>query len=439
MFNFNTAPYFDDFDPKNRFYRILFRPSYAVQGRELTQVQSILQHQIELFGSHIFEQGAMVIPGQITFDQDVSYQKMVATYGNPPSQSFINPEDFLGQDIVGESSEVEGKIVNVSPADENDPLTFFVKFKDSGKDKQSIGFWDGETVYRKNEPQVRAVVAGDLDEENPTYESTGKAAIASIEKGVYYFNGVFFENDSQSIVLSKYNSNPTCKVGLRIFEEIVTPEDNLSLTDNAKGSPNYAAPGAHRYKVSPRLEYIGIDEDPSDNFIILQIIKAGTLIKEIRTTDYSELEKTFARRTFDESGDYTVEPFSILFREHYRSDTEDRYKEGVNYPPTGDKTKVVAEMGIGKAYVQGYEIDMIAKSQVDMRKARDYDVANNSVTNFSLGSYIIVQNIHNVPRVDEFGKIYLYGSVSTPGTNNGDKIGECKVRSIKMVRNTFYL
>jgi len=440
MFNFNTAPYFDDFDPNNRFYRILFRPSYAVQGRELTQAQTILQHQIELFGDHIFEQGAMVIPGQITFDQDVSYQKMVATYGNPPDQTFINPEEFLGQEIVGESSGVTGTVVNVAPYEDNDnPLTFFVKFKDSGKDMKSIGFWDGEAVYRKNEPQIRAIVEGDLHEDNPTYESAGKAAITSIEKGVYYFNGIFFENDAQSIVVSKYDPNPTCKVGLRIFEEIITPEDDLSLTDNAMGAPNYAAPGAHRYRVTPRLEWIGIDDDPGDNFIILQIIKGGTLIKEIRTTEYSELEKTFARRTFDESGDYTVNPFSILIREHYKDNDDERYKEGVNYPPDGDKTKLVAEMGIGKAYVQGYEINMIAKSHVDMRKARDFEVANNAVTNFSLGNYVIVQNVHNVPRIDEFGKIYLYGSVSTPGTNNGDKVGECKVRSIKMVRNTFYL
>jgi hypothetical protein len=439
MINFNTAPYFDDFDPKNRFYRILFRPSYAVQGRELTQVQSILQHQIELFGNHIFEEGAMVIPGQITFDQEVSYQKMVSTYGNPPDQVFVNPEDFLGQDVIGESSGVEGTIINVAPADENDPLTFFIKFKDSGKDKQSIGFWDGETIYRKNEPQIRAIVAGDLDEINPTYESNGKAAIASIEQGVYYFNGIFFENDAQSIVLSKYDQYPTCKVGLRIYEDIITPEDDLSLTDNAKGSPNYAAPGAHRYKVSPRLETIGFDEDPADNFIVLQIIKTGVVLKEIRTSDYSELEKTFARRTFDESGNYTVEPFSVLFREHYRSDTDEKYKEGVNYPPIGDKSLVVAEMGTGKAYVQGYEIAMIAKSHINLRKAQDFAVANNSVTNFSLGSYVIVKNIHNIPRIDEFGKIYLYASVSTPGTNNGDKIGECKVRSIKMVRDTYYL
>jgi hypothetical protein len=35
MLDFNTEPYFNDFDENNKFYSILFRPSVAVQAREL--------------------------------------------------------------------------------------------------------------------------------------------------------------------------------------------------------------------------------------------------------------------------------------------------------------------------------------------------------------------------------------------------------------------
>ena len=51
----NVAPYYDDFAENKNFHRILFRPGYAVQARELTQLQSILQNQIERFGSHVFQ------------------------------------------------------------------------------------------------------------------------------------------------------------------------------------------------------------------------------------------------------------------------------------------------------------------------------------------------------------------------------------------------
>ena len=44
----NVTPYYDDFDETDQFHKILFRPGLAVQARELTQLQSILQNQIEI-------------------------------------------------------------------------------------------------------------------------------------------------------------------------------------------------------------------------------------------------------------------------------------------------------------------------------------------------------------------------------------------------------
>ena len=64
--NLNVAPYFDDFNENNNFVRTLFRPGFAIQARELSQLQSVLQNQIERHGNHIFKDGAMVIPGQIS-------------------------------------------------------------------------------------------------------------------------------------------------------------------------------------------------------------------------------------------------------------------------------------------------------------------------------------------------------------------------------------
>ena len=61
--NLNAAPYYDDFDKDNNYVRTLFRPGFAVQARELTQLQSQLQYQIETHGSHIFKEGALVVPG----------------------------------------------------------------------------------------------------------------------------------------------------------------------------------------------------------------------------------------------------------------------------------------------------------------------------------------------------------------------------------------
>ena len=46
--NLNVSPYFDDFDVNKNFYKVLFKPGYPIQARELTTLQSILQNQVEL-------------------------------------------------------------------------------------------------------------------------------------------------------------------------------------------------------------------------------------------------------------------------------------------------------------------------------------------------------------------------------------------------------
>ena len=56
----NVTPYFDDFDEDKKFHRVLFRPSVPVQARELTQLQTILQNQVERFGDHVFKEGTIV-------------------------------------------------------------------------------------------------------------------------------------------------------------------------------------------------------------------------------------------------------------------------------------------------------------------------------------------------------------------------------------------
>ena len=74
--NLNISPYYDDFDKYNNFYRVLFKPGHPVQARELTTLQSILQNQVESFGSHIFKEGSMVIPGNMQYVAHYSFIKL---------------------------------------------------------------------------------------------------------------------------------------------------------------------------------------------------------------------------------------------------------------------------------------------------------------------------------------------------------------------------
>jgi enamine deaminase RidA (YjgF/YER057c/UK114 family) len=57
MKTYNVSPYFDDFDEFKDYHQVMFKPGYAIQARELTQMQTILRNQIEKFGNHIFKHG----------------------------------------------------------------------------------------------------------------------------------------------------------------------------------------------------------------------------------------------------------------------------------------------------------------------------------------------------------------------------------------------
>ena len=87
----NVAPYYDDFDSSDNFVKTLFRPGFAIQARELTQLQSALQNQLDVHSRHTFKEGAMVIPGQISFNRLYYSLKLASSYAGEtidPSQYY---------------------------------------------------------------------------------------------------------------------------------------------------------------------------------------------------------------------------------------------------------------------------------------------------------------------------------------------------------------
>ena len=97
--DFNISPYFDDFDETKNYHRILFRPSFAVQARELTQSQTILQNQVERMGDHFFKQGSMVIPGQLSIDTNYTAVKLTSK-SNSDLNVRISTNQVLGLGII---------------------------------------------------------------------------------------------------------------------------------------------------------------------------------------------------------------------------------------------------------------------------------------------------------------------------------------------------
>ena len=141
--DFNLSPYYDDFNKSKKFHRILFRPSFAVQARELTQSQSILQNQVEI-SDHLFEKGAMVIPYEIGYN--LFYYSIKLTSFTDSAHG-VTLNDFIGLRLTGGTSGVTAKVIGVDSTDGTDPNTLYVKYENSGTNNSEVKFTKlGETI-----------------------------------------------------------------------------------------------------------------------------------------------------------------------------------------------------------------------------------------------------------------------------------------------------
>jgi hypothetical protein len=143
--NLNVTPYYDDFDKAKNFYRVLFRPGFPIQARELTQSQSILQNQIENMGTHLFKDGSMVIPGQVGYDLNVDAIMVQESFLGADVESYRN--QITGKIITGLTSGVKAKVLySISSADSDKGyITLYIKYIESGGEdnyRYRNNFWN---------------------------------------------------------------------------------------------------------------------------------------------------------------------------------------------------------------------------------------------------------------------------------------------------------
>lgn len=448
--NLNISPYYDDYQYENDFHRILFRPGFAIQARELTQLQSILQNQIEKFGRHFFKEGSVVVPGQTGYTNELFAVKVEDTF----NLSDITPtvENLIGKDIVGEHGATARVITYTPVTTEGDPFTIYVKYIAAANDNETTRFIENEELmYEDNqdEDNVQLVVFAKLIAEN----ATDIGASASVEEGVYFVRGHFIRVAQQRIILSKYNNSPNARVGLEIQENLVTPEESSDLLDNAQGTTNYNAKGAHRLQITLTLVAKDLGSTDDANFVELMRIKEGRLQHNARSNEYSVLQENLAKRTYDQLGNFTVKSFKVNLRETL-NDGENNGVYGSEISETDDGNTpsddlVTLEISPGHAYVDGYDLQTIAPTYIDSDKPRTFNTVSQSNTVMEVGNYVIVNNAYSIPTISQgsdegYNIVELYDNfytlsgdpetptiASTYNTSNRNPIGFARTRAFE--------
>ena len=438
--NLNISPYYDDFNKDNNFYRVLFNPGKPVQARELTTLQSILQDQIESFGSHMFKEGSMVIPGNTSYDSQYFSIKLDSIHLGIAVSVYV--DSLKGKILTGQRSGI--KVLVDDYALPNDTtgitdLTFFIKYLDSGNDNTISFLEDGEDLL-VDEGFVYGNTPINAGDSVATLIETDASSIgckAAIGDGVFFIRGHFVNVSADKIVLDPYTNNPSYRVGLFIQEELVNADSDSSLNDNARGFSNFAAPGADRLKISTKLTKKALNDFNDKNFVELIRLDDGELKKLQNETQYSLIKDYFAKRTFEESGNYSLKNFQL---NAFESLNDGLSNEGIfTSDETTDQGKTPSDdllalkVSPGKAYVRGYDIERPVTTILDLDKPRDKKTLENSSVPFRNGNLFQVNRAAGTPKIglDGSGIIKLFdqrkGATNNATSGTGTEIGSARV------------
>ena len=408
--NLNVAPYFDDFKPDSNYYKVLYKPGFPVQARELTTMQSILQDQIESMGNHFFKEGAKIIPGGTTFEDQFLGIQIDPEFLGVPVNLYL--EQLVGNEIKGASSGVTAEVITYITDEESERGTFtlYVTYREAGTSNEetdavdSNEFFDNEVLQTVEDISFATtfIAAGEGFASTIASDSASVGMAFILSKGVYFLRGHFVDVKDQVLILDQYSNTSSHRFGFQIIEEIISADVDPSLSDNAQGFNNFTAPGADRLKITASLIAFDIDEINDENFVEIATVIDGGIGSETINTDYNFIGDELARRTYDESGHYYCREFTTTVRESFNDLIGNRgiyegeqQTQDLGLDPSEDL--MVYKVSPGKAYVKGYEVETLRAENVDVQKPRTTKTLENQSLNFAFGPSFQLNNVTGSP------------------------------------------
>ena len=154
------------------FYEFFFQSGFAVQGRELTQLQTILQNQVARFGDHMFKDGSKVLGGELTLDTEVKFLKL----------SSSDTASTFASGIINDTSSTVGAGTSKSTSYFCNQLC---RFRCTNSYSQ-VSLWNRIFL------QVLQFISKEQQQlQQDATSATGNASIVSINRGVYFVRWIF--------------------------------------------------------------------------------------------------------------------------------------------------------------------------------------------------------------------------------------------------------
>jgi len=406
-----STTYKDDFRDSDNYHRILFNSGVGLQARELTQLQTILQKQIERFGNNVFKEGTVVKPGGINVNPRYEFIKLNET---DPAHVLPAVATLVGKTVTGQTSGIIATIIEAVEAGGGDPATLYVKYTSTSS---AQGTTDVVTQRMSSNEVMNVSGGGELKVQLATLgnPSVGTGTQVTLRSGVYYARGNFVFTEDQSKIISKYTDFPSTDIGFKTVEEVITASDDNDLYDNQGTVPNVSAPGADRYRIT--LSIAERDElSASENFIHVATIVNGAIYENVDTNQsYNIPNKLIATRIKENSGDYEVKPFTAKFE------------------LDSQNTHLLLKVSDGVVVVDGYRASRTYPTSIRVEKPTATTEINNEPVSAVLGHHVIVTPSTNaagqtqgIPNFNEMEEMNLRSAV----THGGSTIGTARVKAL---------
>ena len=365
-----ATTYKDDYDKTKNYQKILFNSGKALQARELTQLQTILQQQFSQLAGNLFTEGASITPGAFRVDNKLEFIKISSETPFPEDPSVLEGLTF---DIGSVNSGREFLVVNAIAGENGDPDTLFVEYtKDATASTTGTRVEPEEDLISNVVNQSYSFKA--QTENSNTNPAVGLGSAISVDEGHFFIQGHVVFCPAQKLIFRKYENNQSSRFGFLITQDIVTVDDDVTLYDNQGATPNLTSPGADRYRISLKLADARVVTN-AENFIpIIEVVGGQIVSKTTSSSGFKSIKDEMALRTKETVGDYVKRYFRASFEPNGGGDN-----------PTSFKLKVSP----GTAYVQGYRINKDAATTLISDRPTDTITRNNDAITVDYGNYFL--------------------------------------------------
>jgi hypothetical protein len=396
--------YRDDYRDSDGYYRVLFNSGRALQARELTQLQTIIQKELSRLGSNLFKDGAPIQPPQPNINNGYEFVKISATTAFPSNLTTLNNVVFTGQ-----TSGLKVKVYEAVAATSSDPQTLYIQYLD-------IPSGSAGTFIPRLEPgeTISGTVSGSTlnltvqTTNTTTNPAVGVGFLFSVGEGSFFTQGHFVFCPAQSLIVSKYTNNPNATVGFKVVQDVVTSSDDEDLFDNQGAVPNRSSPGADRYRIRLILTK-KIDLAAGETFVYFADLVDGVIKgQQTSSSGFNSIREEMALRTREESGNYIKKYFKA-------------------YLEPNDASSFLLKVDPGTAYVNGYRINKSQTTKIVVPRAQDTFTQDNESIPVDYGNYFEWDSGKGMLDFNNCQQVSLKSGLA----NSGSEIGTARVRAIK--------